>query len=152
MQHQQQTNWCWAAVAASVSAFFNPATSWKQCAIVNAELGRNDCCTNSSSLACNVAWYLEKALTRTNNLRSWSSGAGSMTEIENEINNGYPLCARIGWGGGGGHFVAIDGYNHALEMVAIDDPWSGASDAALTTFETAYLGSGVWTHKYFVKP
>jgi hypothetical protein len=151
MQHQQQTNWCWAATSASVSAFFNPSTSWTQCKVVNAELGRSDCCTNGSGSNCNKSWYLDKALTRTGNLQSWSSGAGSMANVSGEIDNGRPLCARIGWSGGGGHFVAIDGYNSDLDMVAIDDPWYGASDVTLATFKTAYKGSGSWTHKYFVK-
>lgn len=154
MQHQQQTNWCWAAVAASVSAFFNPSTTWTQCAIVNAELGRNDCCTNGSSANCNKAWYLDKALTRTGNFVSMSAGAGTMNDVAQEIDNNRPLCARIGWSGpnDGGHFVAIDGYNRNLDMVAVDDPWSGASDVDLTVFQTAYHGSGSWTHSYRVKP
>jgi hypothetical protein len=75
-----------------------------------------------------------------------------MKNIAVEINNGRPLCARIGWSGGGGHFVAIDGYNTDLNMVAIDDPWYGPSDVMLEAFLTAYEQSGSWTHKYFVKP
>ena len=152
MQHQEQTNWCWAAVAASVSAFFNPNTTWTQCAIVNAELGRNDCCTNGSSANCNKPWYLDRALTRTGNLVSMSSGAGTLSDVEQEIDNNRPLCVRIGWNGGGGHFVALDGYNHASNMVAVDDPFYGASDVDIAVFQTAYYGSGAWTHSYKVKP
>jgi len=152
MQHQQQDFWCWAAVSASTSAYFTPATSWTQCAIVNAELGRSDCCSSGSSADCNKAWNLDKALNRTGNFNSMSSGAGSMTDITNEINNKRPLGARIGWAGGGGHFVTVDGYNSELNMVTIGDPWYGTSDVKLPIFQTAYKGSGQWTHKYFVKP
>ena len=152
MQHQQQGNWCWAAVAASVSAYFNPNTTWTQCKIANAELGQTDCCTNGSSASCNVPWYLDRALTLTGNFVSMSSGAGTMNDVTQEINNNRPLCVRIGWSGGGGHFVAIDGYNIGLDMVAVDDPWSGASDVDLSVFQTAYNGSGSWTHSYKVKP
>jgi hypothetical protein len=152
MQTQLQTNWCWAAVAASVSAFFDPNTNWTQCLIVNAELGRNDCCTNGSSANCNIPWFLDDALTRTGNFRSMSSGAGTMADVSQDVDIGRPLCVRIGWSGGGGHFVAIDGYHQGLDMVAVDDPWSGASDVSLATFQTAYLGSGSWTHSYRVQP
>jgi len=153
MQTQQQTFWCWAAVAASVSAFFNPSTTWTQCGIVNAELGRTDCCTNGSSANCNVPWFLDDALTRTGNFRSMSNGAGTMTDVSQDIDIGRPLCVRIQWSGdGGGHFVAIDGYHQGLDMVAVDDPWSGASDVSLATFQTAYRGSGSWTHSYRVQP
>jgi len=31
MQQQEQTCWCWAAIACSISAFFNPTTLWTQC-------------------------------------------------------------------------------------------------------------------------
>ncbi len=37
-QDQEQTQWCWAAVAASVAKYYDAETSWKQCTIVNAEL------------------------------------------------------------------------------------------------------------------
>jgi hypothetical protein len=152
MQHQEQTNWCWAAVAASVSAFFNPNTTWTQCAIVNAELGRSDCCTNGSSANCNKPWYLDRALTRTGNFVSMSSGAGTLGDVSQEIDNNRPLCVRIGWNGGGGHFVALDGYNRTSNMVAVDDPFYGASDVDLAVFQSSYYGSGSWTHSYRVKP
>jgi len=81
-----------------------------------------------------------------------SSGAGNMSNIRSEIGNNRPLCVRIGWSGGGGHFIALDGYNQGLNMVAVDDPWYGASDIDLTVLQTAYQGSGAWTHSYFVQP
>ena len=40
MQHQQQTQWCWAAVSVSVSHYYSPWSGWTQCAMVNAELVR----------------------------------------------------------------------------------------------------------------
>jgi len=151
MQHQQQTQWCWAATACSISAFFNPNTQWIQCRLVNAELGRSDCCNNGSSNDCNKPWYLDKALTRTGNLQSFSAGAASIEDILKEIENGNPICVRIGWHGGGGHAVAIEGYNYDLNMVAVEDPWYGSSDVTLDTFKNAYKGSGTWTHRCYVK-
>ena len=153
MQHQEQTNWCWAATAASVSVFFDPNTIWAtQCSIVNAEFGRTDCCTNGSSANCNKPWYIDLGLQRTGNFRSKSTGAGTMTDVSQDVDIGRPLLVRIGWSGGGGHAVAIDGYNQALDMVAVDDPWYGASDVSLPVFQTAYQGSGAWTHTYRVQP
>jgi hypothetical protein len=150
MQNQQQTNWCWAATSVSVSRFFNPNGTWTQCSLVNAELGRSDCCMQGASSNCNRAWYLDNALSRTGNLQSTSSGSASITEIAGQINANRPICVRIGWSGGGGHFLAIDGYNSAISMVAVDDPWYGASDVVLSVFQTAYQGSGSWTTTYRV--
>jgi hypothetical protein len=152
MQAQQQTNWCWAAVSTSVSAFFDNATTWTQCRVVNGELGRTDCCTQGSSTNCNVPWFLDRALTRTGNLRSMTSGSPTMNDVRQDVDNNRPLCVRIGWSGGGGHFVAIDGYNSDLDMVAVDDPWFGASDVALNVLQTAYQGTGSTTHRYRVEP
>lgn len=85
VQHQQQTNWCLAANSSNVNAFFNSGSSWTQCKIVNAKMGRNDCCKNGSINDCSKLWYLDKALTRVGNFQSWSSGAGSIDDIVTEI-------------------------------------------------------------------
>src|SRR5262245_35787098 len=64
VEHQQQTNWCWAAVSNSVSRYYDPSSTWSQCTIANAELGHSSCCTNGGSAACNQPWFLDRALTR----------------------------------------------------------------------------------------
>nr|MDO8114920.1 papain-like cysteine protease family protein [Candidatus Sigynarchaeota archaeon] len=150
MLHQAQTQWCWAAVAASVSSFFNSLTTWTQCSIVNAELGRNDCCNNGSSANCNRPWYLDRALTRTGNFQSVQARSGTFNEVVTEIDAGRPLCIRIGWSGGGGHFIAVDGYDHEQDLVGVEDPWYGSSDVDYTVLQTAYQGTGTWTHTYWV--
>jgi len=38
MQQQDQTNWCWAAVAASVVRYYHADTQWTQCRIAEGEL------------------------------------------------------------------------------------------------------------------
>ena len=72
VEHQTQTQWCWAAVSNSVSHFYDAGSTWTQCTIVNAELGQSTCCSNGSSSACNKPWYLDKALTRVGCLLSWA--------------------------------------------------------------------------------
>jgi hypothetical protein len=34
MQYQETTEWCWIAVATSISHFYNPASTWTQCAVM----------------------------------------------------------------------------------------------------------------------
>jgi hypothetical protein len=36
-------------------------------------------------------------------------------------------------------------------MVHVDDPIYGPSDVTYSTLETAYQGSGTWTHSYYTK-
>src|SRR5204863_1759343 len=78
MQHQQQTNWCWAAVSTSVALFFNPSSGWTQCAVANGELNRNDCCGAGASGPCNVYGYLDTALTRVGHLDHKATGTSDV--------------------------------------------------------------------------
>jgi hypothetical protein len=151
IQHQQQTNWCWAAVATSIALFYDPASTWTQCAVANGELGRNDCCGTGASGPCNVYGFLASSLTRVGHLDHWTGSTTSFTDVRTEIDGGRPLCLRTAWSGGGAHFLAIIGYRNLVEMLAVDDPWYGKSDIAYATFATSYQGSGSWTHSYFTQ-
>jgi Papain-like cysteine protease AvrRpt2/Repeat of unknown function (DUF346) len=151
MQHQQQTNWCWAAVATSVSLFCDPASTWTQCTVANAELSRTDCCGDGASGPCNVYGFLDTSLTTVGHLDHWTGSSSTFAELRTEIDAGRPLCARTAWSGGGAHFLAIIGYRILQEMLAVDDPWYGKSDVSFATFGSSYQGTGTWTHSYFTR-
>jgi hypothetical protein len=163
VEHQQQTQWCWAAVSNSVSHFYDAGSTWTQCAIVNAELGQTACCTNGSSSACNQPWYLDRALTRVGCLLSWASGTLTFATVKSLINSTRPPCARQGWSGGGGHFMAIVCYFEGLlgllggagstaKRLRISDPWYGDSVVDYDVFVSGYQGTGSWTHSYRTQP
>ena len=152
MQRQQQTQWCWAAVSVSVVAYYDAGTSWTQCQMVCQELDQSSCCGDGSTQACNQPWYLDQALTRAGALvRKEPAPSTGLGPANDEIQAGRPVCARIGWSGGGGHVVVIEGYRYDREQIALDDPWSGASDLPVNTFRAAYQGNGTWTHSYLTK-
>jgi hypothetical protein len=157
MQNQNHTEWCWAAVSVSISHFYNSVSSWTQCDVVDAEFSLSNCCSNGSSSQCNQPWYLDKALTRTSNLNVMSTEVTSYQDLNTEIENGYPLCCRIGWNGGGGHFVALHGYlnksvGSSIEnWVDVGDPWYGPSSLLYDDFRTKYQNTGKWTHSYTTK-
>jgi len=152
MQHQLQDNWCWAAVSTSVAAFFG-STNWTQCSVVSKEVKDATCCANGSSSKCNVPWRLDKALRRVKALKKKRDGIpGDLEGIRREIDDGRPVCIRIAWSGGGGHFIAIEGYRDDSASVAVEDPWHGASDVPLAVFRSGrYHGTGSWTHTYYTK-
>jgi len=124
MQPQTQSNWCWAATSTSVSIFYYTASTWTQCKVANGELGHTDCCNSPVPSPCNVPWYLDRALQRTGNFQSMVTGPITFASINGEISGGRPVGVRIGWSGGGGHFVVIYGCSRvgAVEYVDIDDP------------------------------
>ena len=123
MEAQTQSNWCWAATSTSVSHYYWFWSNWTQCRVAGAELNRSDCCNSPVPSPCNVPWFLDRALTRTNNFVS-IAGPVAFSAVKAEIDAGRPVGARIGWSGGGGHFVCIYGYSSFLndEYFDIDDP------------------------------
>jgi hypothetical protein len=116
-------------------------------------LGHNDCCNSSVPSACNVPWYLDRALTRTDNFVSITVGQAEFGQVRAEIDAGRPVGARIGWSGGGGHFMVIYGYSlvAGVEYFDIDDPIYGKNHLTVADFASNYQGSGSWTHTYFTK-
>ncbi|MGE7957412.1 papain-like cysteine protease family protein [Pseudomonas sp. NPDC089530] len=146
IQQQTQTNWCWAALSASVGLYYGTGT-WTQCGVANAELGRNSCCSQPGP--CNVYGYLDSALRTTRSFGGMNQGSLQMSAIENQINQGRPVGLRCAWFGGGAHFLAIHGTNGGYVLVA--DSIYGYSTRALNTFPRSYNGGGNWTHTYFTR-
>ncbi len=62
MQHQLESEWCWAATSTSVCHFYNPSSTITQCQVVNHQLNRTDACFNGDSPDCNQPGYLDEAL------------------------------------------------------------------------------------------
>jgi hypothetical protein len=153
MEPQQQTEWCWAAVTSSIDHYFNSASTWSQCLLANNQLQQTTCCANGGSAQCNCPWYLDRSLSLVNRLRSYVQGVASFTGVQQEINNNDPLGVRIGWTGGGGHFVVIDGYDDstATDYVLVADPIWGVSQVPYTVFMSNYRGNGTWTHSYYTQ-
>lgn len=156
IQAQTQTEWCWSAVAVSVSTFFAPASGWTQCTLAGQALGRSDCCGKVAGNACNLAWYLDRALGLTGNLDRWVNHALSAQAVQQEINAGAPVCCRIIWGKGPfAHFVVIEGYSWLANslVVSIKDPFNARSSTSpLASFTTAYRGNGRWVETCETKP
>ena len=151
MQQQQQSNWCWAATSVSIAKFYDPATTWTQCAMANGQLSRTDCCGAGASGPCNVYGYLDGSLQRCGHLDHWASGTVPYAGVSGEMQAGRPLGIRVAWSGGGAHFIAATGVEEG-GMVVVSDCGSGSTSVvAYTTLQTAYNGSGTWTDSYYTK-
>ena len=146
---QEQTNWCWAAVAKGIAA--RSGAVWQQCNIAGLELGQQCCPAGTNPVPCNVAYYLDRALTRVGHYRSLLGRAAILaSEVIPEINANRPVGVRIGWSNGGGHFIAIAGYStNGGPFVDVEDPWYSASTITYAVLQSAYKGRGTWTHTYW---
>lgn len=148
---QLQTQWCWAAVSSSVSAYYPGGQSWPQCAVASAELGGR-CCEAGSSFQCNQPWYLDNALTRVGHLAYAFQGDVASSDVADELNHDRPVALRVGWSDGG-HFLAIYGIQPGPrdDILYLTDPIYGESLIQRTALlGGGYQGSGRWTHSYLV--
>jgi hypothetical protein len=165
MERQKAANWCWAAVAVSVARYFDTRSDWRQCGVAKLVLSRAHregeiespipvCCTKPIPRGCNQPWYLEDALKQVGTLRGQpKAGRLSFKKIQGKIDADRPVCVRIEWGGGGGHFVVISGYHisrNDVPQVDVEDPLTGAALVNYSDFVRRYRGTGKWTHTYSV--
>lgn len=158
IQRQEQTNWCWAAVGATVVHYYNNNTSWTQCDIVTAALKQDACFVDASSPHINKQWYLDRALSIVGCLKRMTDKRVPEELVLYEIAARRPLGVRIHWRGGGGHFVVLRswfiGEDDALWYVVEDPAKNGGGTRKMpaSKFETAYgsQGRGSWSHTYFV--
>src|SRR5215469_452694 len=151
-QHQQQTEWCWSATTVSINLYYNSASTWTQCSLVNRAFSQTTCCQDGSTSACNQPWYPDQALTITGNLSSTANGKPSFQTVMNEINAGHPVSIAIYWNGGGGHNPAVDGYQNdaVAPTIDIEDPWYGQSlNQDFNSFPSNYNGGATWGESYF---
>jgi hypothetical protein len=154
-QPQRYTRWCWAAVSSAVSHFHDAASDWSQCRIATNEMGGVACCGPEGTTTCNIDWALEDALARTGNLAApRQDGRLSLAELIQEINvRGNPVCIRLEWIGGGGHFLTLYGVTATGTVsIADPDPRYDISSLPLSIFPSAYRRPATWTHTYFTQP
>jgi len=156
MFHQEQSHWCWAATAVSVSHFYDVASPSMQCLVVDDEFGSTNCCDNGSTDACNRDGSAYNALKRVGHSGMVEFGTASI--LENEIAARRPVVTRIDWTGGAAHFLLINGYGDIVvsltpfvqeRYLQIQDPWYGPSFIPYNSFRMAYQGTGKWTYTLY---
>ena len=163
MQYQQEDQWCWAAVAVSVHQFLDPATSgtWTQPTLATQVLHKNklipatvDCSKTPGQ--CNLPWRLDDALTAVGNLQlPAEAGILSFEALTELIDKQLPVCARIVWYTGNGHFVALTGYrtfSSGAQQVYVQDPYYGPSYQLYEDLVADYPPGGSWQDTYMVQP
>lgn len=158
-QKQQQTNWCWAAVTASLCVFYSRFTT--QCLVVGRFFqGKNSrsCCEAPGDSACNQVQLTELALTSFKLLKEPIDAPISFTRVRGQIDLGRPVSCSIRWPSGGGHAVIIDGYIQGSaeegDFVSVQDPGLSADAVCMiySAFRSAYRGNGAWKLTCLTKP
>jgi papain like cysteine protease AvrRpt2 len=161
IQTQQQDKWCWAAVSVSLEHYFVPTSTLTQGQMATEVLGIAGCSGNPGP--CNQAARLQDALdvvrqrTASGPRRlTFPAPRGRLTfsQLEQELDGSFPVCVRIGWDGGGGHFVVLSGYQQLTsggQLVDVADPFYGDGTITYDELSFSYAGRGRWTATYPVR-
>jgi hypothetical protein len=153
-QPQQESNWCWSATTVSITIYYDPASPWTQCTLVNKAFNQTTCCQNGSSNNCNQPWYGDQALSITGHLNSATGGSLSLSAVMQQMRDSRPISIAIYWNGGGGHNPAIDGFDATdptAPVIEIEDPIFGHSTQDFNSFPTTYQGGAKWGNSFLTK-
>jgi len=170
MQCQQESEWCWAAVAVSINAYLDPPAEteggpvWTQprlaTQVLAQELQWNPAvdCSADPNLACDQPGGLDDALTITKNLMQGGFRSNSFLDfasLQSWMDQQLPVGARILWPAGGAHFIALSGYQvfaTGEQKVVVEDPLYGPSLQDYSSLRGQYLYQGIWNDSYLVTP
>lgn len=139
IERQEKTHHCWASVVKGVLDFIHPENKMLQQDIASKILGDDN----------NKFLKPGEVMEHFSILRARVSGALTWLQIVSEIQNGYPIVARVDWAFGGGHLVAISAFSETGDL-QINDPLYGPAIVSYTEFCDDYLKFGSWSHSYLV--
>jgi papain like cysteine protease AvrRpt2 len=148
-QVQEQSRWCWAAVACSI-AEYRGRHDWVQCTLAREILDRVGCCADPS--VCNVTASLQTALARANSLAEARSGPVELETLQGQISSDLPVGIRLEREDGTAHVMAIVGFDDGIGadcVLTILDPWSGLDHASYGALTAGLYSHGEWSHTYF---
>lgn len=155
---QEQTSWCWTAVALSANQHrhatqpdWQGPTGLTQCQIAHAQFPDMDCCGSGAAdeSRCNVWGKLSIAL-ETAGLAprhiEENNAAPRIEECQEEISNGRPVIVRVREDDGSVHFIVIYGVG-PNDHFAIWDPVGEWKQVHLQDWYSTF---GESRHKYFL--
>jgi len=154
VEQQLLSRWCWAALGASLSAYYHGA-SLRQDELAGRVLGL-DCTGFETEEAlreqCNINFNLDKVLELVGCFSHWSPGKPPFERLQFEINNGHPVCCRVSWYEGDAHYILIRGYAIGEGLLYVEDPLHGPARVKYDDLPRNYhLSGGVWTETYWTR-
>ena len=153
MEHQQEPEWCWDAVAVSIERYFNPASQQTQVQLADQVFGR----------PADEGWYLSNALQRLGRATRTVSGPLTFAEIQEQVKQNLPVCVEIQWDSLHFHYVVISGYRFSptgAPQLLVSDPLLQDSNVVVWDYEAFVLAyspsytnaEGVWATTFLLQP
>lgn len=157
MMSQEQTHWCWAAVAAAISIYDLRAIPKEQCAIVGDVVGDPAACERPADV--NNEGQLEDAIAAIG--LSAPPGGPAMfrlTDLVHNIEKALPVGARIlDVNDGSAHNILLVGCDEQKGTVVCADPWGHVGLPAplyrmeFDVFKANYGDWGICTHVFVLR-
>lgn len=151
IQRQVLSQWCWAAVAASVCDFYDDTSYGSQCLFVSKEIpGNFDCCQSSQddgeNSACNRGMNLGDALWDCHHGLKVDADPADFSMVVDELNAEHPVACNVYWKDGTVHALVICGYTDDGVLLIADPEKPGTlvsinSDFIYSTTYTDELGA-----------
>lgn len=170
MYRQEQTNWCWAAVASTIVDYFRNRTGLApQCWLAttyraSGSLNGRFCCEggNASSATCNQPGSIYRPLDAFGHMRQQINGQltdDTFMRMSDEFREGRPVPAAIRWAGQEvGHAIIAYGIGFGGfaggQAVYIWDPTTGRQVGLAGLDGLNSYGAernGAWRAAYFLK-
>ena len=150
---QAKSNWCWAAVAASIARYYYPGHNHKPLDVVRHLIDLDKCCggIGTQCKVCNKNWQITDALRFFKINFVTHPGRCDYRKLCEELDAGFPIVAVIRWRDGQHHFVLITDHKENGRLL-IQDPKSGDHVLPLQQFTFFYLGEGAWVGSFFTRP
>lgn len=155
MQKQERNMWCWVATAVSVSHFYDPSSTRRQCEVIEKVIHPASCCGDTVDAVCDLGGEVKDALVETGNIGDGSPSWITEEKLAEEIRRGRPVIARMTWNGVSPHYVVVIGCgsNH---MVHVKDPWLEDAyisyDELRIGYAASYASGGRWIDTQRTKP
>lgn len=152
IQEQNKGSLCWAAVAASIRAFYG-GQRVSQCELVN-DLIRPavSCCPDNEPLECDQAFSTRQALEHLRHFYGVEEGPASLDMIRTEIGAGRPIACGVGRLQST-HALVLHGWSSAFgrPQVFVSDP----QHRSLKVWDYDQFASNLnfqWHLTYYTKP
>ncbi|HYD80324.1 MAG TPA: C39 family peptidase [Paucimonas sp.] len=158
IEGQKYSQWCWAAVTASVSKFYDAGSTVTQCRLATWKFGSSgDCCSSPLPSGCNKPYTTWKALAHVGNLASHVDEGITFSAVKQEIDSGRPVAMAVKWKKSGSrHAIVITGYDEASggNTITVQDPGRGGSTSVLkfADFPGNYKGGATWAATFATQP
>lgn len=154
LQQPENSSWCWAAVAVSVSRHLNPASAWTMASLVDKAFNKNGC--TPAIPECNQQWCLQNALNITGNFCKYTQelSDAELFMISEQLEKNRPLPCLTYLPNSGPHFVVITAIylKNGEPWVTIEDPQEDAEiEDSVANFRTSYKKKGRWEFTFFTK-